>query len=426
MSLNRREFLKLSGAVSKGWMLQGALPGLDESTSYIESRINDKRIVFDNKGVMALDGEPTVPVVMYGLPGDPKEELSWQKAAGLGVNIVTMVYPEREQLEWAEKHKIRLFGKIDYVFNENNVPAYQPTEETQNFSDEQLLERWDRLYKERLVELEKNPSVIGWEVDEPDRYKVGDLPHEKIYKKGLEPMKYLRLFLQWLRQNSKHDLPLRIVAYGGRVGTDRSAFLEGLYEIYQGNVIAGADEYRDEYIFETLRHYGDYWHENPEFNKTVWGVVSAHSNVEETDQFAILRRIVALIVAGSRGVCVYDNPHSQGRDNGYSQSFNGLETALKILEPVKAALLGSSRSYNYENTMFLREFEHEGLKYLFAVDGSGWANNSLIMTCDELTGKNEVIFNDVGLQIIILVRGRRRRGRSGWRSRCRVLGSAGR
>ncbi len=386
INISRREFLKFSGMGIAASFIPSVLSPLEEIKVPGPEKEPRPDVGFDEKGVLHIDNKPIVPVVMFGLPGNHDEEESWRKAADLGVNIVTMVYPTTQHLEFAEKYAMKLFVRIDYAFHRNYLPAYSPTKKTLELSKEELFKQWSREYKGLLRALENHPAVIGWEVDEPDRYKTGDAKNNPFYNDKVPPMKYLKPFIEWMQENSRHNLPLRVTSYGGEIEGERERFLESLYERYGGNVVAGPDVYAEApFIYKFLKQYENYWQKNSEMNKSIWGVISAHSDpsgtlikdVDSLDEEKILQFLTASVIAGSRALSFYDNPFNcnfeeckpniegNGKINAYGRTYEPLRQALEIIEPAKKGLLGKVIDSGLSRSIAYRKFIYGRKTYVF-------------------------------------------------------------
>jgi len=390
--VSRRDFLKLGGLsllglAAKQFKLPESLPE-QPVNSEKESR---PKIDFDQNGVMSIDGEPIVPVVMYGLPGDHDLEESWEKASDLGVNVVTMILAKPAQLEKAKKFDIKVMVRIDTAFQWGNKPAYTASPVSlakEAEGKEALFAWWDENHLATLKYYEIDPAVIAWEDNEPDPWKAG----EKHAPEKYPEMKHLELFIEWMNSRSEHKLPLRISPWGGYAvdyPERRNEFLEGLYRAYDGNVIAGPNAYAEpSYIYKLLSQYQEYWENNAGDNKTHWGTISAHSNVSDPKGPGLLKEVssinkeklleffVAAIIGGSRALSFYDNPyncnfagfHPNLKDNGiinaYGRTYEPLMEALRVIEPVKPALLGESELI-ISGPIKYRKFTYDGRTYFF-------------------------------------------------------------
>lgn len=405
-TISRRDFLKLSGLAVLTTLLPKSAPDFVEKPGDVKEEtpqnikeINkpiERRVGFNEDGAMFLNGKPIVPIELYGLPGNPKEELSWQKAQKLGANMITMVFLDKETLTFAEKYNIKIMARLDHLFPE----AFNPTEETKNLSEQELFKHWETLgYKERLEQIEENPTIVCWEVDEPDPWKTGQMGPDYFGK--IPPMLHVEKLLSWLRSNDKNKLPVRVTDLGGILGNDRLVMLDRFRQAYDGNIITGADVYSTaQKILEISKQYDLLREGDKKFSKSNWTVVSAHSdlrgltgfeNIEELDKNTIFRSLVSSVVGGSRALCFYDNPPGcnnlgcvpnvpvEQSENAYAKTYEPLMTVINAFEPGKEGLLGSTIFESLDTPLALREMSHNGKIYIYAVN-TGSEKQTIKMT----------------------------------------------
>ncbi len=134
--IGRRDFLKVAGTAVGALAMADILIHSPERTQ--------EHIDFNSEGIMLIDGKKFFPVVLYGLPGDPKIKRSWEIAKESGANTITMFYPTPKALDFAEELDLKTIIRLDYLFDK-----YKP----------------DEAELKRILE---RKSVISLEIDEPN------------------------------------------------------------------------------------------------------------------------------------------------------------------------------------------------------------------------------------------------------------------
>lgn len=280
---------------------------------------------------MSVDAERFFPRVLYGLPGNPGEQQSWNLAKAAGFNTITMFFPTQEAFLYADAAELKTVVRLDYAF-----PDFEPNEN-------------------ELRRLHQEPSVIAWEIDEP-------YPTWPNLESRLK-------FLSWLSERS--SLPLRVTTYSGArlvSSPEGTEFLERLYSSYP-NIISGPDAYNPNPEME-IQAYDEYWDQQRRSGrtdiKTLWQVTSAHTEDEvyfgrDLTYEDIYYQTISGIVAGSRGIAYYDSPwgcdlrgcnipsDQNGIINSFAQNFENLRRVNSHLKEYESALLGTEV---YQGTLF--------------------------------------------------------------------------
>lgn len=317
----RREFLLTAAIAASATGLSRILRKEDEGSA--------KRVCFDSRGVMFVDGNKFLPIVMYGLPGNPIKYESWKKAKEVGINTITMFFPEEEVLGFADSLGLKTIVRLDYAFGPNFIPN-----------------------KDTLERVQRHKSAIAWEVDEPLRYWS---PYSRKPDGGFQGDDLISL-LGWMKPRS--ELPLRVTTYGlaRRLEMPETRLvLEKIYEAYP-NIISGPDVYEDgARVKEEVSSYVEYWHEQVKAGrseiKTVWQVTSAHSEDEELFERGLsyedmVYQALSGIAAGARGLGFYDSPwgcnlegcevalEDNGKINAFGKHLEDIEKTIKTLRPL--------------------------------------------------------------------------------------------
>ena len=288
-----------------------------------------RKVRFDSRGVMFVEGNKFLPIVMYGLPGNPIKYESWKRAKEVGINTITMFFPKEKALDFADSLGLKTINRLDYAFGPNFIPN-----------------------KDTLERIQRHKSAVAWEVDEPLRYWS---PYSRKPNGGFQGDDLIS-FLEWMKTRS--ELPLRVTTYGPAKSLEipeTRLVLEKIYGAYP-NIISGPDVYESgARVRKEVSSYVDYWHEQVKAGrsevKTVWQVTSAHSEDEELFGRSLsyedmVDQALSGMLAGAKGLGFYDSPwgcdlddcqvaeEDNGRINAFGKHLGKIERTIKTLRPL--------------------------------------------------------------------------------------------